>query len=296
MAADLPDDFCRSSPIPPTCWAREMTTNYVDDDQAEPDWGPQNTISKRTVVLTCGAFSRTPNVSHVHDRTEIELARGLANEWAGMLSGVNINQGDESDHLLRPIFAAAHVQRRGGDGTGAEVRAAPRVITEELVRSLLFGDSLDPRYPLKIKPLPLPPAPVGESERSGGSDHTGDPMEAGWLNFRDDILGIDDSYLTNEPHWRDGDGAQEVVKWRCAYEWLVTHVDIIPGSACLISMYEPRHVNVGPPPANASLEEQREHWRRAHAATPMGCIFPRIFAALTHAGSIVGVGAVVVHT
>jgi hypothetical protein len=92
-------------------------------------------------------------------------------------------------------------------------------------------------------------------------------------------------------------GALELQKWRVAYEQFLTSPDLVPGSAVHVAMYEPRHAPPPPPlPADASIEEQRQFFRALHAGRPHGCIFLRAYLALTHAGSVVGVAAVVVHT
>ena len=102
---------------------------------------------------------------------------------------------------------------------------------------------------------------------------------------------------TSLARFTTGKGATEIAKWRRAYELLMTHPDIVPGSPVHVAMYEPRHV---PPqerlPPDATHEEQRAFYRRLAAARPSGCIFPRMYLALTRGGSVVGVAAVVVHT
>lgn len=289
-------DGCAASPIThESSWAADMLVNYVGEDDApeDPDWGPQNTLSKRAVTLACGAFGVGPNAGedHAHDPEEVERARRLAGEWAAMLPDVYIHMGDEGDHLLRPVWAAA--RRGGADGASAAAPPPPTAITEQLVRSLLFGGAADPRYPIRVKPVPMPRPTQGADATAGA-----EAEEAGWVAFRNNVLGIDESYLESEPHWSgNGAGAEGLARWRRAYRWLVAHPELVPGSAVLVSMCEPRRAPPGPPPPpGATVEEQRAHWRREAARTPHGCIFPRVFVALTHAGSVVGVGAVVVHT
>ncbi|KAI8465423.1 MAG: hypothetical protein J3K34DRAFT_487705 [Monoraphidium minutum] len=235
---------CAARPVsdPATgSWAREMTDTYGgggggdDGEAADPDWSQQATLSKRAVALSCGAFGVGPaaGAAHRHDAGELAAAAALAGELAGVLEGVDIHMGDESDHRLAPFFAAAIL--------GA---APPAEITDELVRGAAFGGALDPRYPLTLRPLP---APEGYPPAGGAAGAVAPAaLEAG---------------------------------------------------ARFVSMHEPRR---GEPPArpapDAGVEEKRAYYRAMKAAQPMGCIFPKMFLALTRGGSIVGAAAVVVHT
>jgi hypothetical protein len=95
-----------------------------------------------------------------------------------------------------------------------------------------------------------------------------------------------------------GKGHEELARWRKAYEWLFTSPSVKPGTPVLISMHQPR---APPPPQpapgpDATLEEKKAYYKAMAAARVSGCIFPRVFAALTPGGSIIGAAAVVVHT
>jgi hypothetical protein len=303
MAAPAPDgggsDGCAATPVGGAGSAspfRECLVNYMDDaTPGDPDWGTQNVLSKRAVTFACGRLGvdAAAGAAHRHDPAELALCRQLG----GLLPDVDVGMGDESDHRLVPLFACALLGDDGDEGAASTGGG----IDEAVVRGRLFGGALDPRYPVKLRPFPLPPAALhsGEAVVDGGAA----AMEAAWLSFRDGVLGIDDSYISSEAHWGPGGrGGQELAHWRRAYEWFVTHPALrhdSPGCApVLVSVYEPRWTPPpsAPPPDTAPMEERRAYWASRSAGRPMGCVFPRVFAALTTAGSVVGVGAVVVHT
>lgn len=198
----------------------ECLVNYIDEEGRHPDWGLQNVLGLRTVHFeTCGRYALASDApaaapsAHSHHPAELRLARRLAAEWGALLSGVDVWQGDESDHALRPYFAAAAAAATAG--------AAPRVVTEALVRDVAFGGALDPRYRLVIKPIPLPPtagggaaaataAAVTASPHDGAVNpspppaHTEEALDAGFMVFRQRTLNMSDHFVETEHSWRDG--------------------------------------------------------------------------------------------
>lgn len=204
---------------------RESLVNYVGEDensQSDPDWGPQNVLSKRAVVYTpCGCYGRSgiDDDRHRHDPVELQLCNRLSQEIGEMLRGVDIFMGDESDHQLQPFHVCAS-QRR------ADAQAqATAVVSEAYLRDYAFGGALDPRYPINIKPFPRQPgSPSSDGDNlssrlqaqslSSSNDcqlasaaaaaASDTAAEASYVDFRNNILGIDESYIENEDYWRDG--------------------------------------------------------------------------------------------
>lgn len=300
---------CAATPVGAAASAspfRECLVNYMDDATPDDaDWGTQNVLSKRAVTYACGRLGvdAAAGAAHRHDPAELARCRRLAAELGALLPDVDVGMGDESDHALVPLYACALLEGPGDDGGGGEPALPPgHGFDEAFVRARLFGGALDPRYPLRLRPFPLPPAAAAAADGGPGVVEAG-ALEGAWVAFRNDALGIDEHYIATERHWgSDGKGGRELVAWRAAYEWFVTSPGLRhdgPGCApVLVSVYEPRWVPPpgAPPPDTAPVEERRAYWASRNAGRPMGCVFPRVFAALTAAGSVVGVGAVVVHT
>lgn len=252
----LSDDGTRLGAIFHECCA-----NYVTDPSPNSEWGLQNTLSLLSVGNpACGCMARSVDAlptPHAHCEEEVARARALAEEVGGMLQGVYVFQGDESDHVLRPVWWA--VRERGAGEAAPAAAAAPGPLGEDDVRAL-FGGALDPRYPLRLRPFPP------------------DSFDA----FRRDVLRVDDSMLESEPSWvadGGGDGAASLLGWRAAFAWFTSDPSLQPGSATYVIMHEPRWA-----PPGGDIER------------PMGCVFPVLFLARALTGSVVGVAAAVVHT
>ena len=202
MALLLDCAATRVADAPLAAWAREMLVNYTDDESpGDPDWGTQNTLSKRAVVHACGCFSRSENAAgaHAHEPGELALAQRVAAELGTALTDVDVGQGDESDHALAPFYAAAQAPRDGDPRLPPHATA----LDEARLRDHAFGGALDPRYPLRLRPFPP------------------DSFDA----FRRDVLRVDDSMLESEPSWvadGGGDGAASLLGWRAAFAWFTS--------------------------------------------------------------------------
>ena len=207
MALLLDCAATRVADAPLAAWAREMLVNYTDDESpGDPDWGTQNTLSKRAVVHACGCFSRSENAAgaHAHEPGELALAQRVAAELGAALTDVDVGQGDESDHPLAPFYAAAQAPRDGDPRLPPHATA----LDEARLRDHAFGGALDPRYPVRLRPFPTPagyPAP-GSAAAASSPPVVVEPaaLEAAWLQFRNSVLGIDEHYLEHEPHWQEG--------------------------------------------------------------------------------------------
>ena len=110
----------------------------IDDND---EW-PNNTLSHKTVVSTCGRIGRRDEViEHAHDPAELALCKRLADEAAAIMAGTYVGMSDESDHKFVPFFITANV----GD-------KVPETLTEAELRAG-FGGTIRPNCPVVIEPL-----------------------------------------------------------------------------------------------------------------------------------------------
>jgi hypothetical protein len=120
----------------------DLPVEYCDSDGF-----PLCSISKRTVVYSCGAIARQGDVVvHTHPLGEVELCRKLASEATYIMEGVEVGMGSEgtphrgSAYYL-PFFRAAKI-----------VDSIPVTITEELIWEV-FGGTLCRKCSVHIESL-----------------------------------------------------------------------------------------------------------------------------------------------
>lgn len=119
---------------------RECMKNYeVGDPNAE--W-PNNIISRRAIVYGSGRIARQgESVQHAVDPDELALCRRLGAEIAGLMAGVFVGMGSESDDEFQGFFIAGSVDE-----------PAPMSINEVLIRSR-FGGTIFPPATIMVEPL-----------------------------------------------------------------------------------------------------------------------------------------------
>ncbi len=110
-------------------------------DIGEDEW-PNNTLSHKTVIYSCGRIGRRDEViEHAHDPAELALCKRLADEATAIMAGTYLGMSDESDHKFVPFFITANV----GD-------KVPETLTETELRAA-FGGTIKPKFPMTIEPL-----------------------------------------------------------------------------------------------------------------------------------------------
>ncbi len=132
-------------------------------EPGEDEW-PNNVLSSRAVVYSCGRLGRSGEASeHAHDPQELALCRRLAQEAASLWKGRWIAFSDEGSHQFSPFFATANV---GGP--------VPPQVSEEHVRAA-FGGTIRADCPIVIEPL----VEAGDWWRLAGGEE-GSPLLPLW--------------------------------------------------------------------------------------------------------------------
>ena len=182
---------------------RECMENY-GVGAAGAEW-PHNCISTRAVAYSCGALGRAGDaIPHEHDPAELAFCRRLSAEAAGVMEGVELGMGSESESPLDPFFVAAKL--------GAVV---PGAITEDLIRAA-FGGTIHPDASVVVEPL----------EERG----------AWWQAVRDDSQ--DDGYA-REDEEAAAEADTTLGRWRGMIRWFREHGELSGAAFVMIGHDDP---------------------------------------------------------
>ena len=107
-----------------------------------PDEWPDNYLSCKTVVYSCGRIARAGEATkHDHDPAELALCKRLSQEAADIMAGTYLGMSDEGNHEFDPFFVTANA----GD-------KVPQKLTDKHVRAA-FGRTIWPGCRITLEPL-----------------------------------------------------------------------------------------------------------------------------------------------
>ncbi|MBM4071617.1 MAG: hypothetical protein FJ271_22205 [Planctomycetes bacterium] len=143
------------------CMASDFTLEsarpYIPFDPfADPDGFPLCSLSKQTVVYSCGVIARKDDkVLHEHPPREIKLCQRLAAEAARVVDGLEVGMGSEGTPAF---YDETGNTTLGTDGfspffvTAIAGEGVPKRISEALVRTK-FGGVIFPKCSVQVEAL-----------------------------------------------------------------------------------------------------------------------------------------------